>query len=236
MKAVRSLLQFTTILPLGKLQEFELFARNSYLFPIAGYVTGLLVALPVFFIPDRVVAAAAATAGVILISGAHHFDGLLDFGDGLMANGDREKRVQALTDRYVGAGGIAAGIVVTLLLFSGFFASPSIIAAIIVGEVGAKFSMGFLTAYGPPFKEGIHHYLHGFARPYFPFLSFLACVPLILLPVRAVSLATAAVIMIACPAILLPISKRLFGGVNGDIVGATHEITRAAIVLAIALV
>jgi adenosylcobinamide-GDP ribazoletransferase len=236
MKAVVSLLQFTTILPLGKAQDFELFARYSYLFPVAGYITGLLVALPVFFIPVRVIAAAVATAGVILISGAHHFDGLLDFGDGLMAHGDQNKRVRALTDRYVGAGGVAAGIVVTLLLFSGFFASPSIIAAIIIGEVGAKFSMAFLTTYGPPFKEGMHHYLHGFARPYFPFISLLACLPLIFLPVRAVALATAAVIMIACPAIMLPISGRLFGGVNGDVVGATHEITRAAIIVALALV
>jgi adenosylcobinamide-GDP ribazoletransferase len=236
MKAVVSLLQFTTILPLGKLQDFERFARHSYLFPLAGYVTGLLVALPVFFIQDRVIAAAVAIAGVILISGAHHFDGLLDFGDGLMAHGDQEKRVQALTDRYVGAGGIAAGIVVSLLLFSGYFASPSIIAAIIIGEVGAKFSMAFLTAYGPPFKEGMHHYLHGFARSYFPFLSLLLCLPLIFLPVRTVALATAAIIMITFPAIMLLISEKMFGGVNGDIVGATHEITRAAIVLAIALV
>jgi adenosylcobinamide-GDP ribazoletransferase len=153
-----------------------------------------------------------------------------------MAHGDREKRVRALTDRYIGAGGIAAAIVVTLLLFSGFHASPSIIAAIIIGEVGAKFSMAFLTAYGPPFKEGMHHYLHGFARAYFPFLSLLFCLPLIFLPVHAVALATAAIIMIACPAFMLLISERLFGGVNGDVVGASHEITRAAIVLAIALI
>jgi len=236
MKAIRSLLQFTTILPLGKPQDFELFARNSFLFPIAGYVTGLLVAVPVFFITNRMIAAAAATAGVILISGAHHFDGLLDFGDGLMAHGSREKRVQALTDRYIGAGGIAAGLLVTLLLFSGFFASPLLIATIIIGEVGAKFSMAFLTAYGSPFKEGIHHYLHGFARPYFPFLALLTCLPLILLQIPAISLVSGAIIMIACPAIILLISKKLFGGVNGDIVAATHEITRAAIVLAIALI
>jgi adenosylcobinamide-GDP ribazoletransferase len=236
MKTVCSLLQFTTILPLGKPQDFERFARHSYLLPVAGYVIGLLVALPVFFIHDRVIAAAAATAGVILLSGAHHFDGLLDLGDALMVHGEREKRVRALTDRYVGAGGIAAGFLVTLLLFAGFTAVPWIVPAVIIGEVGAKFSMAFLTAYGPPFKEGIHQYLHGFARPYFPFLSLLACLPLIFLPICPVALATAAIIMIACPAVMLRVSEELFGGINGDVVGATHEITRAAIVLAIALV
>ena len=117
MRPFLSLLQFTTILPLGKPQEFDHFARYSWLYPVAGYVIAFLVAVPVFFITDRTLAAAVAVAGVIILSGAHHFDGLLDFGDGLMAHGDHEKRTRALTDRYVGAGGIAAGLVVTLLLF-----------------------------------------------------------------------------------------------------------------------
>ena len=101
MKILKSLLQFTTILPLGKPQDLEPFARHSYLYPVAGYVIGALVALPVFFIVDHTIAAAVAIALIMLISGAHHFDGLLDFGDGLMAHGDREKRNRALTDRYM---------------------------------------------------------------------------------------------------------------------------------------
>ncbi|MEI7648852.1 MAG: adenosylcobinamide-GDP ribazoletransferase, partial [Methanomicrobiales archaeon] len=140
MKILKSLLQFTTILPLGKPQDLEPFARHSYLYPVAGYVIGALVALPVFFIADKTIAAAVAVALIMLISGAHHFDGLLDFGDGLMAHGDREKRIRALTDRYIGAGGVAAGIVITLLLFAGLQASTSLVFAIIIGEVCAKFS------------------------------------------------------------------------------------------------
>jgi adenosylcobinamide-GDP ribazoletransferase len=91
MKALLSLFRFTTILPFGKEQNFEDFARHSYLYPIAGYVIGALVALPVFFIADKVIAAAVAIVLLFLITGAHHFDGLLDFGDALMAHGEREK-------------------------------------------------------------------------------------------------------------------------------------------------
>ena len=235
MKPVLSLLQFTTILPLGKPQDFDLFARHSWIFPVAGYIIALLVAVPVFFIADKTLSAAVAVAGVILLSGAHHFDGLLDFGDGLMAQGDRMKRTYALTDRYVGAGGIAAGIVVTLLLFAGLHAAASMISALIIGEVTAKFSMAFLTAYGMPFKEGMHSYLHRFAKPYFPFLSLLLCIPLVLLPVSLFHLAIAALIMILCPVVLLILSERLFGGVNGDVVGAANEITRALVIVALAL-
>ncbi|MGB9175357.1 MAG: adenosylcobinamide-GDP ribazoletransferase, partial [Methanoregula sp.] len=103
MSAILSLLQFATILPLGKPQDFEKFARNSWLYPLAGYVIGCLAAVPVIFIADHTIGAAVAVALVLLISGAHHFDGLLDLGDGLMAHGDQEKRVRALTDRQVGA-------------------------------------------------------------------------------------------------------------------------------------
>lgn len=235
MRPVLSLLQFTTILPLGKPQEFDHFARHSWLYPIAGYVIAGLVALPVYFITDRILAAAVAVAGVILLSGAHHFDGLLDLGDGLMAHGDHEKRTRALTDRYVGAGGIAAGLIIIILLFAGLHAAASIISALIIGEVCAKFSMTFLTAYGMPFKEGMHSYLHQFARPYFPFLSFLLCIPLVFLPVTPFQLVTAAIVMILCPLTLIVVSERIFGGINGDVVGAANEITRALVIVALAL-
>jgi adenosylcobinamide-GDP ribazoletransferase len=235
MSALLSLLQFATILPLGKPQDFGKFARNSWIYPVAGYVIGCLAALPVLFIADHTVAAAVAVALVLLISGAHHFDGLLDLGDGLMAHGDREKRVRALTDRQVGAGGVAAGIVTTLLLFAGLQSSASIAAAIIIGEVCAKFSMAFLTAYGEPFREGIHSYLHTFARGYFPFLALLLCLPLFLLPLAPVKVFAALVVMVLCPAVLLLLSRRLFGGVNGDVAGASNEITRALAIVAMVL-
>jgi len=34
---------------------------------------------------------------------------------------------------------------------------------------------------------------------------------------------------------MLLVSKRLFGGVNGDVVGAANEITRACAILALAI-
>jgi len=235
MKSLLSLFQFTTILPLGKSQDLEFFARNSYLYPVAGYLIGSLVALPVFFIADRMIAAAVAVALLLLLTGAHHFDGLLDLGDGLMAHGDQERRIRALTDRSVGAGAIALGVSVTLLAFAGLARSPSISIAILAGEVCAKFSMSFLTTYGTPFHEGMHSYLHQYSKPWFPFISLLICLPLILLPVAPIKIFGAFLSMLICPLILLLVSDKLFGGVNGDVVGASSEITRAVVILAIAL-
>jgi len=236
MKPLVSLLQFTTILPLGKPQDLESFARHSYIYPCAGYIIGGIIAFPVFFIADRIIASALAIAVLLLITGVHHFDGLLDLGDGLMAHGDKERRIRALTDRQVGAGGVAFGIAVTLLLFAGLIASSSIIVAVLIGEVCAKFSMAFLTAYGTPFREGIHSYLHTFSKPSFPFIAAFFCIPLVFLPVSPVRITGAFLAMVLCPALLLSISKRLFGGINGDIVGASNELTRACVIIVIALI
>lgn len=236
MKAILSLLQFTTIIPFGKPQDLEYFAKRSYIYPVAGYVIGALAALPVFFITNSTIAAAAAVALLILITGAHHFDGLMDLGDGLMAHGDREKRIRAMTDRNVGAGAVAIALVCTLLLFAGLQEAGRMACAIVIGEVCAKFSMAFLTSYGVPFREGIHSYLNKYSRPYFPVLSFLICLPLFLLPVSPAKIFVALLLMIICPMILLVLSGRLFGGVNGDVVGASNEITRALVIIGIALI
>jgi adenosylcobinamide-GDP ribazoletransferase len=229
LKSLRALLQFTTILPLGATAEFRCFARRSWLYPVAGYVTGGIAGLAVFWIASPLLAAGVAIAVLFLITGANHFDGLLDLGDGLMAQGDRERRIQALTDRQTGTGGIALGTGVTLIAFAALAGSPAIWAAVIAAEVCAKFSMAFLTAYGAPFREGMHSFLYGEAKPWYPAAAALLCLPLLLLPLPPIRLAGAAIVMVITPLVLLILARRIFGGVNGDVVGASSEITRALV-------
>jgi len=234
-KSVLALLQFCTSLPLGKPVDFEHFARRSYLYPLAGYVIGGIAAGIVYPIASPVVGAAVALAAVIILSGCNHFDGLLDFGDGLMAHGSREKRIAAMTDRTTGAGAVAAGIVVTLIAFSGLQSVAYLPAAILTAEVCAKVAMSYLTTLGVPFREGIHSYLHGFARPWFLVPATLLALPLFLLPMPTTNVALALAATAAIVALMLALSRHLFCGVNGDVVGATNEIVRAGIILLLAL-
>jgi adenosylcobinamide-GDP ribazoletransferase len=236
LNSLRALLQFTTILPLGDTADFPLFAKRSYLYPLAGYVTGGLAGLAAFWISDPAIRAAVAIAALLIITGANHFDGLLDFGDGLMAHGGREKRVRALTDRQIGTGGFAAGSSILLLTFASLSSSVHLLPVLIIAEVFAKFSMSFITAYGTPFREGLHSSLHREAKPWFPVVAAVFCVPLIFLPVPLLPLFGAALAAILVPAILLMVSNRLFGGVNGDIVGASGEIARAVVLCAMVLI
>lgn len=236
MNPIRALLQFTTVLPLGRPADFDAFARNSYLYPVAGYLIGGITATAVFFIPGREIAAASAIALVLLLSGCNHFDGLIDLGDGLMAHGSREKRVRALTDRQVGAGGIAMALIVMLLTYAGLTGVASIAVAILVAEVFAKTAMAILTAVGKPFREGMHSYLHSFSRSWFVPAAIALCAPLILLPVAPAGLALCLFAMLTVTGVMLITGYRLFGGVNGDLVGASNELTRMAVILVLALI
>ena len=232
---VVALLQFETRLPLGRPRDFGQFARHIYLYPLAGYVAGGIAAIVAFFIAPRPLAAAVSLAVVLLVSGFHHLDGLLDFGDGLMAHGSREKRVAALTDRSIGAGGIGLGLTVTLVAFAGLSSVPSLWAAILAGEVFARLGTAWITIAGRPFREGIHSTLHRSARPVHGFYAALLVVPLLLvLPPGSLVLAGGVTALLVAGMITL--GDRLFGGVNGDVAGATHEIVRALVIASLAIV
>jgi len=180
LKSIIALLQFCTVLPLGKPQAFEKFAKNTWLYPVAGYVTGGFAALVSFWIADPVIAAAFAIAGLLLITGCNHFDGLLDLGDGLMAHGGKERHISALTDRQIGTGAFALAVSIVLITWAGLQAAYPIIWVLILSEVCAKFSMALLTVSGKPFRQGIHAYLHEQSHPRFliyapPFSAFPLC-------------------------------------------------------------
>jgi adenosylcobinamide-GDP ribazoletransferase len=230
-----ALLQFETRLPLGRPRDFIRFARHIYLYPLAGYVVGGIAALVALLIAPRPLAAAAALAVALLITGFHHLDGLLDFGDGLMAHGSREKRVAALTDRSIGAGGVGTGLTVTLVAFAALSTVPSIGAAILAGEVFARVGTAWITVAGPPFREGIHSTLHRSARPVHGFYAVLFVLPLLLI-LSPGSLALAGGVTALTVAGMITLGDRLFGGVNGDVAGATHEIVRALVLASLAMV
>jgi adenosylcobinamide-GDP ribazoletransferase len=235
LRSLAALLQFCTVIPSGKIQDFEHLARRSYLFPLAGYVLGGIAALLVYLIRSRPLAAAVALAVVLLLSGLNHLDGLFDVGDALMVHGPREKRIAALTDPYVGAGGIGLGLCITLVSLAALQGAPEIWIAILAAEVFAKLSISYLTAYGRPFHEGIHSRLHASARPYFPFIAGILTLPLLLL-LHPVLWAGSMVLSITTASCMLLFARRFFGGVNGDVVGASHEIVRAAVLAGMVLI
>jgi adenosylcobinamide-GDP ribazoletransferase len=152
-----------------------------------------------------------------------------------MAHGSREKRIKALTDQNIGAGGAATGMLVILLTYAGLLSVPSIPAAIIAAEVTAKFSQVLFLTYGKPLREGIFSYTHSFSKKWFPFVSLILCLPVLLLPLSLFNFVGILSALIVSFVVLLSLSNRLFGGVNGDVTGAANEITRLLVIIALAM-
>jgi len=230
LEPVIALLQFTTILPLGKTASFDAFARNTWLYPLAGYVTGGLTALLLYLLPaPPLVLAAAGIAVIFILTGCNHLDGLLDLGDGLMAHGGRDVRIRALTDRTIGTGGIACGSLVILLTFGSLASCPVPWIAVIVAEVLSRYAMALMTIFGRPFHDGLHATLHSKAKTWFIIPGALLILPLGFLPVDSAVIGLSLFVVLAVTGSLFGIATRLFGGVNGDVCGSLGEISRALV-------
>ncbi len=124
-------------------------------FPLIGAFLGLLAGLfgwvAYQFLPGLVVGA-LVLALLLLMTGLHHMDGLLDFGDGVMAHGTPEHKIAVMHDQFTGAGAIGLCLMTYLItafafvelgmnLFFGNYVIPLILPALIVVELCAKLSM-----------------------------------------------------------------------------------------------
>ena len=234
-KEVKSLFSFLTILP--PIMDKDCFtdaAKAMFLFPLVGAFIGLLAGLFGWvtsqFLPGLVVGALVLGL-LLLITGLHHTDGLLDFGDGVMAHGSAERKIEIMHDQLTGAGGLSLGIITFLItaLSIAELNTGIIIQGVVVAEVSAKLSMVIGAWAGQaahqgmasPFLEAMHG-KKGNARLIAALvISFGISLPLLWL-VGAVALLAS----VLASLIMVGISHRHFKGVTGDVLGATNELTR----------
>lgn len=227
-----SVFSFLTIIPTGS-SDLSTVARHMYLFPAIGIAIGLIIGaagygLSLFLEP--LVVGLLVAAGLALITGIHHLDGLSDFADGLMVRGTREKKLQVMKDPSVGSAGIVAivlyvaGVVVALSAMRGF----ELFYAILVGEIIAKFSMVLVASLGPSAWEGSNTSFVDSMRDRKK-LAIAAAITVGSIAALQNNVGFVALgVGIALSLILVCVSRRSFGGVSGDIMGAANEITRVS--------
>jgi adenosylcobinamide-GDP ribazoletransferase len=235
LKEIKSLFSFLTIIPLSMDEDMLTDAAKSmFLFPLIGAFIGLLAGLFGWvtsqFLPSLVIGALVLGL-LLLITGLHHTDGLLDFGDGVMAHGSAERKIEVMHDQLTGAGGLSLGIMAFLIttLSIAELNTGIIIQSIMVAEVSAKLSMVVGAWAGKAVHEGMSspfleamHGKKGTARLIAALaISFGIAVPLLWLTGAVVVLAA-----IVASLIMVWISHRHFNGVTGDVLGATNELTR----------
>lgn len=241
LKGLQGLLAFLTIFPVKADQDSLLHAaRHMYLFPVVGLMIGTAAgffAFPLFLTLPSTIAATFSLAFLYLLTGLHHVDGLLDFGDGLMVKGTANKRIEAMRDTSTGVGGWALATLtfVTSVFLVSELGLTLIIQALIAAEITAKFSMVFLARMGRIAAGGISapfiDAMKG-RRGTMLSISSLGLTAAFLIPIFG-SVIGAIIIAagIVTSLLILAISEWLFEGVTGDIFGATNEIGRMAALL-----
>lgn len=120
---MRRALAFLT--PLGGASAPD--ARTLEWFPLAGALIGLVLAgvwWGALRLWPPVAAAAVLTAADLVLTGALHFDGLVDTADGLLPHLPPERRLAVMEEPCVGAFGTGAGACALLLRFGALSTFP----------------------------------------------------------------------------------------------------------------
>jgi len=232
LKEIGSVFSFLTIFPSSN-ATLENIAKYMYLFPIVGIAIGLLIGSFGFglsFFLDPLLVSLLVVASIAIVTGIHHADGLADFADGLMVKGNKEKKLKAMRDLSIGSAGIVAivlyfiGLIITISLTSGL----DLFKAILISEILAKFSMVLMASLGNSASLGSNS----------PFVEIMkdkkklaTAFIITLIPVAIIGETTGLVMLgvtITLTILLLAISTRSFGGITGDVLGSTNELTRMA--------
>jgi adenosylcobinamide-GDP ribazoletransferase len=243
-KQLKNLLSFLTVFPVS--MDDNLLtdcAKNMWVFPLIGALLGLLAGLfgwvAIQFLPSLVVGA-LALALLLWMTGLHHTDGLLDFGDGIMVHGTPEKKIEVMHDQLTGAGAIGLALmtyVVTAFAFASLGGNqnilgvrvPLILPALITIELCAKLSMVVAARAGRSVHKGMNsaflEAMHGGGGNWRLALALAISlmVALLLLWLSGIVVVLAAVVT---GLVMVAAAHRNFNGVTGDVFGATNEITR----------
>ena len=243
---MRALLSFFTVVPAGR-STLEAAARSSYLLPVLGLLAGLpgaALALSGYFAPSGV-ASSLALGAVLLFAGLHHADGVLDVGDAFMVRGSPERRRAVLKDTRVGIGGlfalfaVYAPVIFSLSALISF--SPATAAfAVLAAETASRSAMLGILCFGRPaektssavpFVEALKkRQRRNLGLGLAVVLPLVAAVPLGILALPAAAL------WIPAAVLALYVSRRAFGGIGGDVSGATGELTRTLVLIVLSVV
>jgi adenosylcobinamide-GDP ribazoletransferase len=207
---------FLTTLPSGRADRLAHLKSRTYLFSVVGILVGLLLgiiaAALIILIPDQpAFVAVIMITSIYTLTGFNHLDGLSDFGDGITAHGSREKKIlalKALVNNMIDA---------NWLYGLGF--------SLLVAEVSSKHSMITVAWLGRPIHQGMGSMIADNTRSKQFLISFIISALVCTTVLGSTGIAALVGAMIGS-VLVVSISNRHFGGINGDCIGTSNEIGR----------
>ncbi|HJH29329.1 MAG TPA: adenosylcobinamide-GDP ribazoletransferase [Methanosarcinaceae archaeon] len=248
--AVRSGFGFLSTIPVGITMEgLDELMKRSYLFTFVGAVLGLIIGgfaflFETIFPPQ--ISAVFIIVSIYYLTGLNHLDGLSDFGDGATAHGSLEKKIGALKDMSLGIGGVAYATISLIALYASITALQNeaalfskgvntaaiVLISMFIAEVSAKQAMLTIAAFGKPIHEGLGSIaINNTNLTKFTIgLLFGAAACMLAFGIFGILALLTAIISAL---VVLNISNRHFGGINGDCIGTANEIGRIVALMTI---
>lgn len=231
-KGFLGLLSFSTILPINIHTTIEEMASFTWIWPIIGGFIGILVGLVGYVSMDlihlpQLIAAGVVYSFAIWFTGFHHLDGLIDFGDAVMAHGDSQKRIEIMRDSRIGTGGLAYLFIVAIITFASIASAPlgAIFFILLVSEVAAKLGLLTCCTFSAPYPNGTGKHFIEAMTPQMLILSVI-----ITLAIGYLAMTTTGIVGIIgglIGGLIMALTIRVkFTYATGDILGASNEISR----------
>jgi adenosylcobinamide-GDP ribazoletransferase len=233
LRAAAAAVTFLTILPLGRLivlDERDV-ARGAFFFPLVGAAIGGTIGLAAVALDDVLpvfVAAALAVALEALLTGVLHLDALADTADGLGA-GTRERALEIMRDAQIGSFGAVALVLDLLVKVAAVVAVVELertvlllVAAWAVGR-SAPLGLALVLPYARSEPGSGRTLTDGAGRlPLLLGLTLGIAVAVVAAGSRSPALLVAAG---ACVVFCGLVARARLGGVTGDVLGASVEVT-----------
>jgi adenosylcobinamide-GDP ribazoletransferase len=243
-KSIVEIISFLTIIPFGKLSKgigLENISKNMFLFPFVGLLIGLLtipVVLISFYFFNQFVSAFIVIIFLIILTGIHHTDALADFADGIMVRGNKDKKYDVMHDPRIGAAGTVAvsGYLIGMVIaISSITSLDRLMIAIILSEIMSKYSMVLQSHYCESAWEGYSSLFtkNMKSKKKMAIATIITIVLIALISNMSVIGLQIFIVGIICCFIIIYISKKNFGGITGDVMGATNEIVRLCSLLSL---
>lgn len=266
--ALRGMVSFFTLWHLDITQkDMDSMEQRFHMVPVVGILFGVILVIELTLLSELaqhlgigsgLLNAAAVLLTVYAGSKFIHFDGLTDFGDGMIVSGQREDHVRALKDTLVGAGGIGVALAVTITTVAVYSLGgyTALLIAAPLTEVLVKNAMVVAAAFGKPGNgmAGRQVAMTTMGSAVKAIVVSIICgAVMIILASLASDLSwnvdlsdqmCSGVFMLIVGLIvswivgyaMASVANRNFGMVNGDILGATNEICRPAVMFVMLIV
>ena len=257
----RTALSLLTVLPVRGPHRLDrtTMGRAMALAPLVGLVLGLLADVVVVAVrvatdpptgpPQHLLPAVVGIAMLALLTRGLHLDGLADVGDALGARGDRDRALAVMRDSAIGAFGMLVVLFVVLIQIGALTTAiaahrgtVALVTAAMAGRLAATLACVGVPAARP---DGLGAMVAGTVRGRQAAVSTVVVLVLAftagLLEYdggdlgRAVRAVIAACTGVAAGLVLRWYTVRRFGGITGDTLGATIEITTTVTLLMMAM-